>query len=102
MRREEHGGGHLRGEQLAHVAVGVLRVQAQLSGSARGPQRAALGLRRAVNLVVDVLARVHVEAGVEEGAVPQALVRVLVDDAPGGGEGGGGGGGEGRGGVRRV
>ena len=33
---------------------------------------------RLVDLVVDVFARVHVEASVEEGAVPQGLVRVLL------------------------
>lgn len=71
---------HLRWEESAHVAVGVPRAEADLRAPRLRPQ-AALGLRRAVDLVVDVLAGVHVEAGVEEGAVAQALVCVLVDDA---------------------
>ena len=73
---------HLRWEQFAHVAVRVPRVKPQLRGPGLGPQQAPLGLRGAVDLVVDVLAGVHVETGVEEGAVAEALVCVLVDDAP--------------------
>lgn len=73
---------HLRGEEFAHVAVGVA-VQAKLGGTRLGPRRAPLGFGGAVDLIVDVLAGVHVETGVEEETVAQVLVRVIVDDAPG-------------------
>ena len=53
-------------------------------------------LGASVDLVVDVFAGVHVEAGVEEGAVAKRFVRVLVDDAAVGGEGRGKGKGRGR------
>lgn len=72
---------HLRGEQLAHVAVGFPRTEAELRAPGLRPLQAPLGLRRAVDLIVDVFAGVHVETRVEEGAVAEALVRVLVDDA---------------------
>lgn len=72
---------HLGRKQFAHVTVCVPRAESQLRGPSLGPQQVPLGLWWAVDLVVDVLASVHVEAGVEEGAVAEALVRVLVDDA---------------------
>lgn len=72
---------HLGGKQFAHVTVGVPCAQSQLRGPSLRPQQVPLGFRWAVDLVVDILASVHVEAGVEEGAVAEALVRVLVDDA---------------------
>lgn len=72
---------HLRGKQLPHVAVAVACPQSELRGPSLGPQQAALGLGGAVDLIVDILAGVHVEASVEEGAVAQTLICVFVDDA---------------------
>lgn len=72
---------HLRGEQFALGVVDVPSTQAQLRASTLEPHEPPLCLWRAVDLIVDVFAGVHVEARVEEGAVAQALVRVLVDDA---------------------
>lgn len=72
---------HLGGKQFAHVTVSIPRAESQLRGPSLRPQQVALGLWWAVNFVVDVLASVHVEASVKEGAVAEALVRVLVDDA---------------------
>lgn len=74
---------HLRGKQLPHVAVAVPCPQAELRRAGLGPQQAALGLWGAVDLVVDVFAGVHMETGVEEGAVAETLVGVFVDDAAG-------------------
>lgn len=77
------GSGHLGWEETvsAGVATHSLRQGQLLAGvvvaGARGTRVSA-----GVDLVVHVLAGVHVEAGVEEGAVAQRLVRVLVDDAP--------------------
>lgn len=56
-------------------------MESELRGPGLGPQQAPLGLWGAVDLIVDVFARVHVETRVEEGAVAEALVCVLVDDA---------------------
>lgn len=56
-------------------------METKLCGPRLGPQQVPLGLRGAVDLIVDVLTGVHVETGVEEGAVAEALVCVLVDDA---------------------
>lgn len=72
---------HLCGEEFAHVAVGVSRVEAELCGPALWAEQTPLGFWRAVDFIVDVFAGVHVETRVEEGAVAEALVRVLVDDA---------------------
>lgn len=72
---------HLWREEFAHIAVGVPCVETKLCGPRLGPQQVPLGLRGAVDLIVDVLTGVHVETGVEEGAVAEALVCVLVDDA---------------------
>merc|ERR1719319_917069 len=57
----------------------------QEAGGALLPPAALRGTQlqghvRLVHLVVDVLAGVHVEAGVEEGAIAQGLVRVLLQD----------------------
>lgn len=72
---------HLRREKFSHVAVCVASVQAELLGPWLGPHQAPLRFWRTVDLIVDVFTRVHVETGVEEGAVAEALVCVLVDDA---------------------
>lgn len=56
-------------------------MKAELSGAGLRPQQTALGLRGAVDLIVNVFAGVHVEAGVEKGAVAKAFVSVLVNDA---------------------
>lgn len=57
-------------------------MQSELSGAGLRSRGAALRFRWAVNLVVHILTGVHVEAGVQEGAVTEALVCVLVDDPP--------------------
>lgn len=56
-------------------------MEAELCGPGLGAEQTPLGFWRAVNLIVDVFAGVHVETRVEEGAVAEALVCVLVDDA---------------------
>lgn len=56
-------------------------MEAELCGAGLWPQQAPLSLWRAVDLIVDVFTGVHVETRVEEGAVAEALVCVLVDDA---------------------
>lgn len=75
---------HLGRKQFAHIAVCIPCAESKLRGPSLGPYQVSLSLRRAVNLVVDILARVHVETSVEEGAVAEALVRVLVDDTAAG------------------
>lgn len=57
-------------------------MQAEVCGPGLGPQEHPLHLWQAVDLIVHVFTRVHVETRVEEGAVAKALVCVLVDDAP--------------------
>lgn len=56
-------------------------MEADLRGPRLRPHQAALCLWGAVDLIMHVFTGVHVEAGVEEGAVPQTLICVLVDDA---------------------
>lgn len=56
-------------------------MESELCRPGLGAQQTPLGFWGAVDLIVDVFAGVHVETRVEEGAVTEALVRVLVDDA---------------------
>ncbi len=56
-------------------------MKSELCGPGLGPQEAPLSLWGAVDLIMDVFAGVHVETRVEEGAVAEAFVCVLVDDA---------------------
>lgn len=57
-------------------------MQSELSGAGLRSSRAALSFRWAVNLIVNIFTGVHMEAGVQEGAISKALVCVLVDDPP--------------------
>ena len=81
----QHGKAHLGREQAVGPGVGLWPGQLLAVLAARWRGGLAGGLGASVDLIVDVFAGVHVEAGVEEGAIAQGFVRVLVDDAPDGG-----------------
>lgn len=68
-------------EECSHIAIRISRMQAQLCGPGLWPQGANVCLRWAVDLIVHIFTGVHVEAGVQEGAVTQAFICVLIDDS---------------------
>lgn len=74
---------YLSWKQLPHIAISISSMQRELSVAGLRSRGAALSFGWAVDLVVYIFTGVHVEAGVQEGAVSKALVCVLVDDPPG-------------------